>query len=86
MNYCTNNTTPKETEKATVWNEELENRQRCYFKSGTCNTTQTGTTLAFSEQQFISFIHPYQPPNLYWKIFESFPNQSIFWPERNGIK
>ena len=77
---------PGECEILNGKNGELENRQRCYFKSGTCNTTQTGTTLAFSEQQFIGFIHPYQPPNLYWKMFESFPNQSIFWPERNGIK
>ena len=77
---------PGECEIMNGKNGELENRQRCYFSSGICNTTQKGTTVAFNEEQFKSFVSPYEAPNLYWKIFESFPNQSIFWPERNGIK
>lgn len=77
---------PGECEIMNGKNGELENRQRCYFSSGMCNTTQKGTTVAFNEEQFNRFVSPYQPPNLYWKMFESFPNQSIFWPERDGIK
>ena len=67
-------------------NGELENRQRCYFSFGRCNTTKKGTTVAFSEQEFTSFVYPCVVPNLFWKKFATFPNRSIFWPERKGIK
>ena len=58
---------------------EKPNIPRCYFKSGTCNTTGKGNFAIYSEQDIKRNASPYSAPKLSWKQNSQNNPTSLFW-------
>ena len=58
---------------------KLPNLPRCYFKSGTCNTTGIGNYAIYSEQELKRNVYPYEAPELAWYNNSRKDKTSLFW-------
>ena len=55
------------------------NTPRCYFQSGTCNTTGKGFHAIYSRKELMKTVYPYRIPELSWEINSKKNKSSLFW-------